>query len=60
MTKLHIEATVNDEPAEFLCDPHESLMSALRDRLGLTGTKEGRPVEIILDGLTGRHYALKA
>ena len=39
--KLHIEATVNDEPAEFLCDPHESLMSALRDRLGLTGTKEG-------------------
>ena len=41
MTKLHIEATVNDEPAEFLCDPHESLMSALRDRLGLTGTKEG-------------------
>ncbi|MGO1396984.1 MAG: hypothetical protein ACTHYJ_11710 [Brevibacterium yomogidense] len=26
----------------------------------LTGTKEGRPVEIILDGLTGRHYALKA
>ena len=41
MTKLHIEAVVNDEPAEFLCDPHESLMSALRDRLGLTGTKEG-------------------
>ena len=26
----------------------------------LTGTKDGRPVEIILDGLTGRHYALKA
>ncbi|HLS33839.1 MAG TPA: hypothetical protein VK039_09640, partial [Brevibacterium sp.] len=26
----------------------------------LTGTTEGRPVEIILDGLTGRHYALKA
>ena len=41
MTKLHIEAVVNDEPAEFLCEPHESLMSALRDRLGLTGTKEG-------------------
>jgi carbon-monoxide dehydrogenase small subunit len=41
VTKLHIEATVNDEPAEFLCEPHESLMSALRDRLGLTGTKEG-------------------
>jgi carbon-monoxide dehydrogenase small subunit len=41
VTKLHIEAAVNDEPAEFLCEPHESLMSALRDRLGLTGTKEG-------------------
>ncbi|SLM89329.1 hypothetical protein [Brevibacterium yomogidense] len=26
----------------------------------LTGTKDGRPVEIILDGLSGRHYALKA
>lgn len=26
----------------------------------LTGTREGKPVEIILDGLTGRHYALKA
>lgn len=26
----------------------------------LTGTKDGRPVEIIMDGLTGRHYALKA
>lgn len=26
----------------------------------LTGTREGKPVEIILDGLTGRHYALRA
>ncbi|SMY11393.1 hypothetical protein [Brevibacterium jeotgali] len=26
----------------------------------LTATKDGRPVEIILDGLTGRHYALTA
>lgn len=26
----------------------------------LTGTRRGKPVEIILDGLTGRHYALKA
>ena len=26
----------------------------------LTGTRGGKPVEIILDGLTGRHYALKA
>jgi aerobic carbon-monoxide dehydrogenase small subunit len=41
VTKLHIETTVNGEAAEFLCDPPESLLDALRDRLGLTGTKEG-------------------
>ena len=41
MTKLQIETTVNGESAEFLCEPSESLLAALRDRLGLTGTKEG-------------------
>ena len=39
--KLHIETTVNREPAEFLCAPDETLLSALRNGLGLTGTKEG-------------------
>jgi carbon-monoxide dehydrogenase small subunit len=32
---------VNGEPAEFLCTGHDTLLTALRDRLGLTGTKEG-------------------
>ena len=41
MSKLHIETTVNGEPAEFLCEPGETLLSALRNGLGLTGTKEG-------------------
>jgi carbon-monoxide dehydrogenase small subunit len=41
VTKLHIETTINGEASEFLCDPAESLLAALRDRLGLTGTKEG-------------------
>lgn len=41
MSKLHIETTVNGEAMEFLCEPQESLLTALRDRLGLTGTKEG-------------------
>ena len=41
MTKLHVETTLNGESAEFLCEPAESLLAALRDRLGLTGTKEG-------------------
>ncbi len=41
MSKLHIETLVNGEPAEFLCAPDETLLSALRSGLGLTGTKEG-------------------
>jgi aerobic carbon-monoxide dehydrogenase small subunit len=41
VAKLHIETTVNGEPVEFLCEPHETLLSALRNGLGLTGTKEG-------------------
>jgi carbon-monoxide dehydrogenase small subunit len=41
VTTLHIQTTINNEPAEFLCEPQESLLAALRDRLGLTGTKEG-------------------
>ncbi len=39
--KLHINTTINREPAEFLCAPDETLLSALRNELGLTGTKEG-------------------
>ncbi len=39
--KLHIDTTVNGERTEFLCDGHETLISALRNTLGLTGTKEG-------------------
>jgi len=41
MTKIHVRTTINDQPQEFLCDGHETLLAALRDRLGLTGTKEG-------------------
>lgn len=39
--KLHIDTTINREPAEFLCAADETLLSALRNGLGLTGTKEG-------------------
>jgi len=39
--KTHVQATVNGEPTEFLCHPHQSLLDVLRDELGLTGTKEG-------------------
>lgn len=41
MPSLHVQTTLNGEAAEFLCNPAESLLDALRNRLGLTGTKEG-------------------
>ncbi len=41
MSKLHVTTTINGEPVEFLADPGQSLMDALRNTLGLTGTKEG-------------------
>ena len=41
MTTRHVHTIINGEPAEFLCEPVETLLDALRDRLNLTGTKEG-------------------
>lgn len=41
MAKLHVSTTVNGEPVEFLCEPHHTLLDALRGPLGLTGSKEG-------------------
>ncbi len=41
MSKLAVTTTVNGDPAEFLCDPGETLLDALRGSLGLTGAKEG-------------------
>ena len=41
MTRLHIKTMLNGEPVEFLCEPIETLLDALRNRLNLTGTKEG-------------------
>jgi len=56
MGRMHIETKINGEPAEFLCDAQESLLTALRDELHLTGTKEGCTTgdcgacSILLDG----------
>jgi carbon-monoxide dehydrogenase small subunit len=41
MRKLHVSTTVNGDPAEFLADPGTTLLDALRDEMGLTGSKEG-------------------
>ena len=41
MSLEHVTTTVNGDAAEFLCDATETLLDALRERLGLTGSKEG-------------------
>ncbi len=39
--KTVVHCDVNGEPREALADPRDTLLVLLRDRLGLTGTKEG-------------------
>lgn len=39
--KVQVQATINGEETDFLCEPHQSLLETLRDVIGLTGAKEG-------------------
>ena len=54
--KVGIQATINGEDIEFLCEPRQSLLEVLRETLGLTGAKEGcnngncGACNVILDG----------
>ena len=41
MAKVHVEAKLNGNDVEFLCEPRQTLLQILRDELHLTGTKEG-------------------
>jgi carbon-monoxide dehydrogenase small subunit len=41
MPAVHVSTTVNGDPVEFVCQPGETLLDVLRNRLGLTGSKEG-------------------
>jgi carbon-monoxide dehydrogenase small subunit len=41
MSRVHVSTTVNGDAVEFLCEAGETLLDVLRDRLGLTGAKEG-------------------
>jgi aerobic carbon-monoxide dehydrogenase small subunit len=56
MAKHHVTATVNGDAVEYLCEPDETLLDVLRDRLHLTGSKEGcasgdcGACSILLDG----------
>ena len=41
MSKIHVTTSVNGDTTEFLCEPEETLLDCLRDRLGLT-RRQGR------------------
>ncbi len=51
-----VSTTINGDAMEFACQPDESLLDVLRNRLGLTGAKEGcgtgdcGACSVILDG----------
>ena len=41
MSQIHVTTRINGDAVEYLCEADETLLDVLRDRLGLTGTKEG-------------------
>ncbi len=41
MSRNHVTTTVNGDEREYLCSPGQTLLDALRDELGMTGSKEG-------------------
>ena len=36
-----VSSKINGDDIQFVCEPDETLLDALRDRVGLTGVKEG-------------------
>src|SRR3990170_2761047 len=54
--RIIVNATINGEQHEFLADSRDSLLEALRERIGLRGVKEGcnngncGACAVILDG----------
>ena len=41
MSKIHVTTSINGDAVEYLCEPTETLLDVLRNRVGLTGVKEG-------------------
>ncbi len=53
---VQVSTTINGDKVDFICQPDEPLLDVLRNRLGLTGAKEGcgtgdcGACSVILDG----------
>ena len=41
MSSIAVSTTINGDDVEYLCQPDETLLDVLRNRLGLMGSKEG-------------------
>jgi carbon-monoxide dehydrogenase small subunit len=41
MSAVKVSTTINGDPTEYVCEADETLLDVLRNRLGLTGAKEG-------------------
>lgn len=41
MNNVQVSTSVNGAYVEFLCEPQQTLLEVLRDKLSMTGTKEG-------------------
>ncbi len=41
MSQIHVKTSINGDATEFLCEAEDTLLDVLRDRLGMTGSKEG-------------------
>lgn len=41
MSAIHVTTKINGDTVEYVCDADETLLDVLRNRLGLTGAKEG-------------------
>jgi carbon-monoxide dehydrogenase small subunit len=56
MSGCLVSTTINGDAVEFVCEPDESLLDVLRDRLAMTGSKEGcgtgdcGACSVVLDG----------
>jgi len=54
--RRQVSTTINGDAVDFLCDPEETLLDVLRDRVALTGSKEGcgsgdcGACSVVLDG----------